>query len=240
MWKNADIPRWHVSPPPSWTLVLQSPTTPSEFDIWQSGDIPSSDVSHPPANQPEWYRALVHHVSLTCGRMHTYPGQMYPTPWIGLSSTDPYYTMSIWHVQECRHTQVTYTTPSINPSGTKLQYTMSVSHVEQYRHTHIRCIPPQMEPNATEPYYTISVSYVEEWRCTQVICTLPLTTRDIWWRRAILCDIMFLYVTQICVKCKNKLQTDGLVVFSLYSLWRFTCVEDAYKHYSHLITFLSQ
>ena len=133
----------------SWTVVLQSPTTPSDFDIWQSADIPSSGVSLPLANQAEWYRALLHHVSLTYGRMHTYPGQLYPTPWIDPSSTEPYYTMPVWHVQEYRHMQVTYTTSSINPGCTKPQCTLSVSHVEECRHTHIRCISPT---NGTQCY----------------------------------------------------------------------------------------
>ena len=81
--------------------------------------------------------------------MHTYPGQMYPTPWIDPSGTEPYYTMSVWHVQECGHMQVTYTTPSINPSCTQPWCTMSVSHVEQCRHTHIRWISPM---NGTQGY----------------------------------------------------------------------------------------
>ena len=81
--------------------------------------------------------------------MHTYPGQMYPTPWIDPSCTEAYYTMSVWHVQECKHTHVTYTTPSINPSCTKPWCTLSVSHVEQCRHTHIRCISPM---NGTQCY----------------------------------------------------------------------------------------
>ena len=33
-------------------------------------------------NWPLWYRALLHHVSLTCGRMQAYPAQIYtPTNW---------------------------------------------------------------------------------------------------------------------------------------------------------------
>ena len=52
-------------------------------------------------------------------------------------------------------------------------------------------------------------------------------------KRGVLHHIMFVFVTQICLKCKNKLQTDVLLLFSLYSLWRFTCIEDSYKRYSH-------
>ena len=58
-----------------------------------------------PTNRTEWYKALLHQVSLTCGRMQMYPGQMYP-PLIKLSGTEHYYTRWVWHVEECRHTQV--------------------------------------------------------------------------------------------------------------------------------------
>ena len=101
---------------------------------------------------------MLHHVSLACGRMQTYSGQLYPpqltlvlqsttTPHLLESSgTEPYYTMSVLHVGECRHTEVRYTlTPLlIDPSTTVPYYTMSVSHVEECRHTQARCTPPQL------------------------------------------------------------------------------------------------
>ena len=73
--------------------------------MWKNADIPRSDVPPPPANQTKWYKALLHQVSLTCGRMQMYPGQMYP-PLIKPSGTEHYYTSWVWHVEECRHTQV--------------------------------------------------------------------------------------------------------------------------------------
>ena len=169
---------------------------------------------------------------------------MYPTPWIDPSSTVHYYIMSVWHVQECRHMQVTYTTPSMNLSGRKPQYIMSLWHIEPCRHTHIRCIPPM---NGTHCYRALlhSISFI----CRRVQMypghvdptphTTLLTTKAISCRRGILCDVMFLFLMQICMKCKNHLHTGVLVVSSLYCLWRFTYVKHAYKHYSHLITFLS-
>ena len=50
----------------------------------------------PQANQTQSYRALLHNVSFTCGRMQRYPAQMYlPPPLIDPSATEPYYTMSV-------------------------------------------------------------------------------------------------------------------------------------------------
>ena len=133
-------------------LVVRSPTTPCQLDMWKNADILRADVSpliYPSATelyytmslQTSWYRAPLHHVSLPCGWIQTCWGQMYSSP-IDPSDTEPYYTMSVWHVEECRHMQVTYTSPSINPSGTEPYYTMSVWHVEQCRCTQVRCTPP--------------------------------------------------------------------------------------------------
>ena len=159
--------------PPSLTLVLQSPTTPCEFDMWKNVDIPSSDVSLP----------LL----------------------INLSGTEPYYTMSVWHVEECTHTQVRCTPPPeltlvVQSPTTPCQFdicknldicrshipppqwTLAVQSPDTPWQFHMwnnagiptsDVYPPQIEPSATQPYHTISVSYVEECRCTQVICTLP-------------------------------------------------------------------
>ena len=62
--------------------------------MWDSADIPNSDVPHPQLINP--------------------------------IATEPYYIMSVEHVEECRHTLVICTTPLINPSGTEPYYTMSV------------------------------------------------------------------------------------------------------------------
>ena len=133
---------------PSWTLVVQSPTTPCQFDMWQHAHIPRSDVPHPlitpsgtelyytmsvshveqcrctmvrctpPANWTQCYRAKLHHVSLICGRMQKYPGQMYtPTQVIKPSATEPYFTMSVWHVAMCRCTQVRCTPTPTHPTS---------------------------------------------------------------------------------------------------------------------------
>ena len=59
-----------------------------------------------PGHRTECHRVLLHHVSLTCGRMQVYPGQMYIPLLIDPSATELYYTMSVWYVVECRCTQV--------------------------------------------------------------------------------------------------------------------------------------
>ena len=103
------------------------------------------------------------------------------------SDTEPYYTRSVWHVAECRHTQVRCSPhPSIEPSGIELYYTRSVwlplllpqlnlvvQSTESY-YTRSVWPPPSIELSGTEPYYTRSVWHVEECRHTQVRCTLPL------------------------------------------------------------------
>ena len=86
--------------------VLQSYATPCQFDMWKNANVTRSDVTLHPGNQTPSYRALLHHVCLTCGRMQVYPGQMYIPQLIEPSATELYYRMSVWYVVECRCTQV--------------------------------------------------------------------------------------------------------------------------------------
>ena len=189
-----------------------------------------------PPNWSQCFRALLHHVHLTCGSMQTYPNEMY-SPLIKPSASEPYYTMSVWHVEACRHTQMrcispnqtqcfrallhhlcltcgsmqTYPnemySPLIKPSASEPYYTMSVWHVEACRHTQMRCISPNqtqcfiavlhhvcltcgsmqtypnemysplIKPSASEPYYTMSVWQVEACRHTQMRCISPNQTQ---------------------------------------------------------------
>ena len=74
MWKDAHISRTHVSPC-SLHLVLQSPTT---LSVWDVQECRHNKLRPTPSmNWTQCYTALLHHLSLTCGRMHTYPGHMY-------------------------------------------------------------------------------------------------------------------------------------------------------------------
>ena len=125
-----------------------------------------------PTRQPLCYRALLYHVNLTCGRMQTYPGQIYH-PQVNPSGTEPYYTLSVGHVEAGRHTQDRCIHPVIEPSATQPYNTMSAWHVEECRYTKVSCTLLLIEPSGIEPYHTISVWYVEKCRCTQVRCTSP-------------------------------------------------------------------
>ena len=77
--------------------------------------------------------------------------QLYPLL-INQSTIVPYYTMSVGHVGECRHTHQIYPSPTLlmDPSTTVPYYTMSVSLLEECRHTY----PTLIEPTTKEPNYT--------------------------------------------------------------------------------------
>ena len=166
MWKNADVPRSGVPPTtPSWTLVLQSHTTQCEFDMWKNADIPRWHVSPPPS----WTLVLQSPTTpsdYTYGRVQTYPVQMYHYPLlINLSGIKPYYAMSVWHVEACRHTHVRY----IIPPNWLSWYRAIVHHVSLIcgrMHTYPgQMYPtPWIAPSSTKPYYTMSVSHVQECR----------------------------------------------------------------------------
>ena len=215
---------------PQLTLVVQSPTIPSQFDMWKHTDIPRSDLSpcslHLVLQSPTTplYRALLHHVSLTCGRVQTYPGQICipyqstlvlqsPTTlcqfdmWkhadiprsdvspllIASSATEPYYTMSVWDVEECRDTQVRST-----PYTNWTQYYKALLHHVSLTCGRMQMYPGQMyttpliEPSATEFCYTMPVWYVAEYRWTQIrpfchnthvnwLKCFHVTTLNNWW-----------------------------------------------------------
>ena len=147
---------WHVkecrhtqvrcTSPCSLNPVLQSCTTPRQFDMWKNADVPRSDVTPTP-----------------------------PPPLIKTSATEPYYIMSVWHVEECRHTQVRCTSPcSLYPV---LQSCTTPCQFDMWKNADVPrsdVTPTQvMEPSATEPYYTMSVWHVAECRWTHIRCTLP-------------------------------------------------------------------
>ena len=105
-----------INPPllPQLNLVVLSPTTPGQFDpsppsIELSGtELYYTKLVWPPPlpslHWTEWYRALLHLVSLTPSppsieRSHTepyYTWSVWPSPSIELSGTEPYYTRSVW------------------------------------------------------------------------------------------------------------------------------------------------
>ena len=92
--------------------VLESCTIPCQFVMWKNADVHRSDVTplQTPPGQTSCYRALVLHVSMLCGRIQTYPGQVFIPRLIEPSAlTDPYYIMSVRHVEVYRCIQVTCT-----------------------------------------------------------------------------------------------------------------------------------
>ena len=97
---------------------------------------------------------------------------MYPML-IEPSASEPYYTMCVWHVQECKCTQVRCT-PLSEPSTTHPYYTLWVWHVDTYIWTKVQCTPSLIKPSATESYYTMFIWHVNECICNQITCTHPL------------------------------------------------------------------
>ena len=175
------------------------------------------------------------------------------SPLIKPSASEPYYTMSVWHVEACRHTQMRCI-PPIKPSASEPYYTMSVWHVEACRHTQMRCIPPNwtqcfrallhhvcltcgsmqtnakwdvsplIKPSASEPYYTMSIWHVEAWRHTQMRCIPPNQTQCF---RALL--------HHVCLTC-GSMQTYPNEMYhpsikpSASEPYYTTCLFDMWKH----------
>ena len=147
--------------------MVQSPTTPCQFDMWKNEDVPRSDVPFPQSN-------LVVHSPTTPGQFHMWNNadvprsDVPPTPLhlVVQSPTTPG-QLNMWNNADIPRSMY----PPIKPSGTEHYYTRSVWHVEEYRCIQVRCTPPLIEPSGTEHYYTRSGWHVEECRHTQVKCS---------------------------------------------------------------------
>ena len=74
------------------------------------------------------------------------------------SANEPYYTRSVWPIEECRCTQCR-STPHMKPSTTEPYYTRTVWHIEECRCTQCKSTPLLIKPSGTEPYYTRSVGH---------------------------------------------------------------------------------
>ena len=120
------------------------------MSIWHVDKCIWTQVRCTPVNWTKSYRALLHHFSVTCTRMQMYPGQMYP-PLIKPSATELYYTLFIWHVDECIWIQIRYTPCQIKPRATEPHYTMLVSHVNECICIQSRCTHPT-PTNQTQCY----------------------------------------------------------------------------------------
>ena len=105
---------WHVEAcrhmPVRCILLLIAPSATEPYytvSVWDVEECRYTQVrSTPPTNWTQCCRALLHHISMTCGGMQMYPGQMYTTLLIEPSATEFYYTVSVWYVAECRCTQI--------------------------------------------------------------------------------------------------------------------------------------
>ena len=89
--------------------------------------------------------------------------------------SDPYYTMSIWQVEACRHTQMRCILPYIQV----LQSPTTPYPFDMWKHVDIPKwdVSPLIKPSALEPYYTMSIWHVEACRHTQMRCFSPNQTQ---------------------------------------------------------------
>ena len=114
----------------------------------------------PPTNQ--------HQVSLTCGRMHTYPGQMYP-PLIEPSGTEHYYTRWVWCGRIQTYQGQMYPSPSTDiwwPRAV-LCNILTFSRMQLRMQWTGRCTPLLVASGGQEQYYVRSSLHSEEcnWEC---------------------------------------------------------------------------
>ena len=137
---------WHVAECRH-TQVRCTPllTKPSGTEPYytRSNEFNISDEMYPPAHQRQCSRALWNQVSLTCGRMQTYPGQMYLQPLLIKSSvTEHYYTRCVWHGRMQTYPGQMYLQPLlIKSSVTEHYYTRCVWHGR------MQTYPGQMYPH---------------------------------------------------------------------------------------------
>ena len=154
MWKNADVHRSDVTPP-QLLLIECSATEPYYImSVWHVEGYRHNQVRcTPPLIKPGAPKGLTTSCQFDMWKNAGIPRSDVHPSLVNPSATELYYTMSVWHVGECRHTQIRSTPLLINPSVTESYYTMSVWNVEECRHTHVRSTPLLINPSATEPYY---------------------------------------------------------------------------------------
>ena len=149
--------------PHSLNPVLQSCTTPCQFDMWTECRCTqvrcTTPLIKPSGTDPYFIPSIEPHVTEAyCTRSVSHVEECRCTQ-VRCTPTEPYHTMSVWHVGQCRHTQ----------SQMLHQVSLICDRMQMYPRSDIH--PSLIEPSATEPYYTRSVWHVEECRCTQVRCT---------------------------------------------------------------------
>ena len=95
------------------------------------------------------------------------------SPQIEPSASEPYYTVSIWHEEVCRHTKMRCIPPNQTQCCRALQHHMSLTCTRMQMYPG-QMYPPESKPSASAPYYTKWVWYVQQCKCTQIRCT-PLS-----------------------------------------------------------------
>ena len=125
---------------------------------------------------------------------------MYPYPLlINLSATEPYYTKSVWHVEECRCTQVRCTPipPLIKPSGTEHNYTRWVWHVEEFRCNQVTLHPPLINLVVQSPTTPGQMSSKFKMRCIHLSCNWTQCYRALLHQVSLTCGRMHTYSSQM-------------------------------------------
>ena len=143
-----------LPPLPQLNLVVQSPTTPGEFDMWQNAHIPRSDVPpliEPSGTEPYYTRWVWHVAECICTQVRCTPLLIKP------NGSEPYYTRS----NEFKISDEMYPPPcSLNAV---LQSPMTLGQFDMWKNADV---PPPLlvKCSVTEHYYTRQVWNVAECR----------------------------------------------------------------------------
>ena len=98
------------------------------------------------SNQTQCFRALLHHIHLTCASMQTYPNEMYP-PKLNPVIQNPT-TPCQFDVEACRHTQMRFVPPN------QTQCCRALLHHVYFTCTRMLMYPGQIYPPKWTQYYT--------------------------------------------------------------------------------------
>ena len=138
--------------------MLQSPTTPGQFDMWKNADISSSDVT---PQTP--LSSLVLHSYYTISVQHVgecRDTKVRRTPPTNL--TQCYIALQHNVSLTCERMQMypgqMYTSPLIEPSATELYYTMSIWYVAECRYTQVRTFSQNTHVNWLKCFHVTTLN----------------------------------------------------------------------------------
>ena len=124
--------------------MLQRLTTPDQYHLLQNAGIPRTDI--PPINCHKCYRALVLHISFTCGRKQIYPiGNLtYSDLCFAIA-----YTKHLYHVRPTEET-----TPQKHRSWMNNRQVTQITYAALYKHEdYFQCRPIYSYPSTTNLMY---------------------------------------------------------------------------------------